>query len=50
MQFFLLTVSYRSCPVESGADVKLVDSGNGPFGTFEANVFKFAESSEGRVS
>lgn len=34
------------CPVESGAAVNLVDSGNGPFGIFEANVFKFAESSE----
>jgi len=37
------------CPVVSGAAVNLIDSGNGPFGTFEANVFKFAESSEGRV-
>jgi len=32
------------CPVRSGADVKLVNSGTSHYATFEAGVFKFTKS------
>ena len=33
-----------SCPVQSGAAVKLVNSGTSHYATFEAGVFKFTKS------